>query len=98
MWVFWLGNKIQDFKVKYLGKEIRVPSSKASKGERAVSAALDRLGYDYTMQYPFWYMHVDFCVKANDKLYFINMMGSSISDLCPTLVEEKLSFSSALEI
>ena len=36
MWVFWLGNKIQDFKVKYLGKEIRIPSSKASKGERAV--------------------------------------------------------------
>lgn len=75
MWVFWLGNKIQDFKVKYLGKEIRVPSSKASKGERAVSAALDRLGYNYTMQYPFGYMHVDFCVKANDKLYFIEYDG-----------------------
>lgn len=75
MWVFWLGNKIQDFKVKYLGKEIRIPSSKASKGERAVAAVLDKHGFDYIMQYPFGYMHIDFCVKNEEKLYFIEYDG-----------------------
>ena len=75
MWVFWLGNKIQDLKVKYLGKEIHIPKSRASKGERAVSAALDAYGIEYEMQYPFGYMHIDFCIKVKDKIAFIEYDG-----------------------
>lgn len=75
MWVFRLGCKIQDFRVKYLGKVFRVPSARASKGERAVEAVLKKHGYAYEMQYPFGYMHIDFCVKHGDKLYFIEYDG-----------------------
>lgn len=75
MWVFWLGNKIQDIKVKYLHKEIRIPKSRASKGERAVAAALDKNGYIYELQYSFGYMHIDFCVWLEGKPYFIEYDG-----------------------
>lgn len=75
MWVFWLGTKIQNFRVNYLGKKIRVPSTKASKGERVVASVLDKHGYNYTMQYPFGYMHVDFCVNIGGKLFFIEYDG-----------------------
>lgn len=75
MWVFWLGNKVQDFKVQFLGKKIRIPKSRSSKGELAVANVLDKHGIKYTMQYPFGYMHIDFSIKVNGKMAFIEYDG-----------------------
>jgi very-short-patch-repair endonuclease len=75
MWVFWLGNKIQNFIVRFLGKKICIPTSKSSKGERAVANALDIYGIKYTTQFPFGYMHVDFCITMNGKIAFIECDG-----------------------
>lgn len=53
-----------------------IPRGKASKGELAVARILDEHGFKYETQYELgYYVHADFAVYHNDRIYIIEYDG-----------------------
>lgn len=76
MWLFAAINNIVRLEDKLRHRQCRIPKSNASKGERAISAILDRHGIAYETQYELgYYVHSDFAVRYNDKLFLIEYDG-----------------------
>ena len=68
-------NTLQKVRAKITGRKIKAPSSFASKGERCVAGVLAKHGIEYKPQHPLGYMHVDFAVVHQGKLFFIEYDG-----------------------
>ncbi len=77
MWLFKFCNDVVRFKDWILRRKRVVPKKIASsKGERAIVAALDKHHINYEMQYELgYYVHVDFGVHHDGKLYLIEYDG-----------------------
>lgn len=76
MWVFSFCNNVVRFQDWMLRRKRFMPHARASKGERAVVAVLEKHGLKYEEQYELgYYVHVDFAVFHNDKMYLIEYDG-----------------------
>lgn len=76
MWAFDFCNNVVRFQDWILKRKRFIPRGKSSKGERAVAAALDRIGVPYEMQYELgYYVHADFAVYVDDKTLIIEYDG-----------------------
>lgn len=76
MWVFSFCNNVVRFQDWMLRRKRFMPHARASKGERAVVAVLEKHGLKYEEQYELgYYVHVDFAIFHNDKMYLIEYDG-----------------------
>lgn len=76
MWAFTFCNNVVRFQDWILKRKRFIPRGKASKGELAVAAALDKHGFKYETQYELgYYVHADFAVHYNDRIYIIEYDG-----------------------
>ena len=76
MWAFDFCNNIVRFQDWLLKRRRFIPRGKASKGERAVAAALDKHGVSYETQYRLgYYVHADFAIHRNGKTFIIEYDG-----------------------
>ena len=76
MWAFDFCNNVVRFQDWLLKRKRFIPRGKASKGERAVAAALDKHGVSYETQYRLgYYVHADFAIHRNGKTFIIEYDG-----------------------
>lgn len=76
MWAFDFCNNVVRFQDWLLKRKRFIPRGKASNGERAVAAALDKHGFQYDTQYELgYYVHADFAVHYNERMYIIEYDG-----------------------
>lgn len=76
MWVFSFCNNVVRFQDWMLRRKRFMPHARASKGERAVVAVLEKHGLKYEEQYELgYYVHVDFAVFHKDEMYLIEYDG-----------------------
>ena len=76
MWAFDFCNNVVRFQDWILKRKRFIPRGKASKGERAVAATLDKHGISYETQYRLgYYVHADFAIHCNGKTYIIEYDG-----------------------
>lgn len=76
MWAFTFCNKVVRFQDWILKRKRFIPRGKASKGELAVAAALDKHRFKYETQYELgYYVHADFAVHYNNRIYIIEYDG-----------------------
>lgn len=76
MWVFSFCNNVVRFQDWMLRRKRFMPHARASKGERAVVAVLEKHGLKYEEQYELgYYVHVDFAIFHNDEMYLIEYDG-----------------------
>lgn len=76
MWLFKFCNDLVRLQDKILRRKRYIPKGKASKGERAVAAVLDKYSLSYETQYELgYYVHADFAVFLNGKTYIIEYDG-----------------------
>lgn len=78
-------NTLQKVRAKITGRKIKAPSSFASKGERCVAGVLAKHGIEYKPQHPLGYMHVDFAVVHQGKLFFYRIRWTSALSSCTSL-------------
>jgi len=76
MWAFTFCNNVVRFQDWILRRKRYIPKEKASKGERAVAAVLEKHGLKYSTQYELgYYVHADFAIYHKDKLYIVEYDG-----------------------
>lgn len=71
MWLF----ELTEWYIKKKGIHYRTPKVFSSKGERMVASVLSKFGIEFQTQFPFHYLHVDFAIKKDGKLMFIEYDG-----------------------
>lgn len=76
MWVFSFCNNVVRFQNWMLKRKRYIPHGRASKGEREIESVLNRHGIRFETQYELGYfVHVDFAVYYNDKMYLVEYDG-----------------------
>lgn len=80
MWLFTFCNNVVHFQDWFLKRSRFIPHGRASKGERAIEAALRKHGIRFETQYELgYYVHVDFAVympsAEGEKLFLVEYDG-----------------------
>lgn len=76
MWLFTFCNDVVRFQDWLLRRKRFIPHGRASKGERAVEDVLNLHGIRFETQYELgYYVHVDFAVFHNDRMYLVEYDG-----------------------
>lgn len=87
MWLFDFCNNVVRFQDWILKRRRFIPHGRASKGERAIEAALHKHGIRFETQYELgYYVHVDFAIylpagdEDQEKLYLVEYDGRQHSE------------------
>lgn len=76
MWFFNFCNNVVRFQDWILKHKRFKPHARASKGEREIERAINKHGIRFETQYELgYYVHVDFAVYHNDKIYLVEYDG-----------------------